>query len=95
MELCGNFLDNVCKVVINRIIVLVMKSDGWLIIKVEDDGFGIFDDKKVFLLEWGIWFDIYIEGYGIGMVLVVDLVLIYEGRMFIEDSLFGGVCIVI
>lgn len=95
MELCGNLLDNACKAATNRIIVSASKRAGWLTIKVEDDGPGIPDDKKVLLLERGTRLDTYTEGHGIGMALAADLVSIYEGRMLIEDSSLGGARIVI
>jgi len=95
MELCGNLLDNACKAANNSVIVAIEKSAGWLTIKVEDDGPGIPDDKKVLLLERGTRLDTYTEGHGIGMALAADLVSIYEGRMLIEDSSLGGARIVI
>ena len=95
MELCGNLLDNACKAAQDRIIISAETSEGWLTINVEDDGPGIPDDKKVFLLERGARLDTYTEGHGIGMALATDLVSIYEGRMLIKDSALGGARIVI
>lgn len=95
MELCGNLLDNACKAAKNRIIVSAETKNGWLTIKVEDDGPGIPDDKKLHLLERGTRLDAYTEGQGIGMALTADLVSIYEGRMQIEDSALGGACIIL
>ena len=95
MELCGNLLDNACKAAREKVVVYAETSQGWLTIKVEDDGPGIPDDKKVLLLERGTRLDTYTEGHGIGMALATDLVSIYEGRMLIKDSALGGARIVI
>lgn len=44
------------------------------------------------LLICGIWFDIYESGYGVGMVIVLDLVNLYNGILIIWDvEKLGGV----
>ena len=95
MELCGNLLDNACKAAKRNVIVYGEINEKWLILKVDDDGPGIPNDKKAFLLERGARLDTYAEGHGIGMALAADLVSIYEGRMHIEDSTLGGASIII
>jgi two-component system sensor histidine kinase PhoQ len=95
MELCGNILDNACKAANSTISVSAKTDSNWLIIRFDDDGPGIPEDKKVILLERGKRLDTYTEGHGIGMALVADLVSIYEGRMKIEDSVLGGASVTV
>lgn len=95
LELCGNLLDNACKAAQSQIRVQVTSDCNWLTLSVDDDGPGIADDKKQFLLERGTRLDTYTEGQGIGLALVSDLVSIYEGKLRIEDSVLGGARIII
>jgi two-component system sensor histidine kinase PhoQ len=95
LELCGNLLDNACKAAQSRIRVQVTSDTNWLTLSFDNDGPGIADDKKHFLLERGTRLDTYTEGQGIGLALVSDLVSIYEGKLRIEDSDLGGARIII
>lgn len=95
MEMLGNLLDNACKAA-NGIVQLTLKQEGeWHQIIVEDDGPGIPHAQKSVLLERGKRLDTYIEGQGIGMAVVSDLVAIYEGRLEIENSPLGGAKVIL
>ncbi|MBU2977473.1 ATP-binding protein [Alteromonas sp. C1M14] len=90
MEMLGNILDNACKAANNQVRITLSGSQTWSYISVDDDGPGIPAHLKTQLLARGARLDTYVEGQGIGMAVVSDLIAIYEGRLEISDSELGG-----
>ncbi len=92
MELLGNLMDNACKWCDSKVKVSVFVTGGsMLTILVEDDGHGIAEEEREAILKRGVRGDSQIEGHGIGMAVVRNLVEeVYKGKLTIEKSILGG-----
>lgn len=86
LEILGNLIDNACKAAKSRIIVNADITQGELVIKVADDGVGIKASEKQNIMERGMRADTYQKGYGIGLAIVRDIVMSYNGTISIERS---------
>lgn len=93
MELLGNVLDNAYKAADSRVVITILQAPLFSQVTIEDDGPGIAQSQREALLTRGQRLDTYTEGQGIGMAVVADLIEIYEGQLFIDDSPSGGACI--
>lgn len=98
LEVLGNVLDNAFKYG-NKSIRAKVKSIGddgsGLEIIIEDDGPGISGDKQEFVLQRGARADTLVQGQGIGLAVVTDIVKSYGGTIKVESSELGGASIVI
>ncbi|MFK8068886.1 MAG: ATP-binding protein [Gammaproteobacteria bacterium] len=91
MELLGNLMDNACKWCQTTVRVSSFGKDNLLTILIEDDGKGIAEDEREAILKRGIRGDSQVEGHGIGMAVVRNLVEeVYEGTLMIGKSDLGG-----
>jgi two-component system sensor histidine kinase PhoQ len=62
-----------------------------LLLSVEDDGPGIDDDKIEKVLQRGVRGDERVQGHGIGLSIVQDIVRAYHGELTVDRSEeFGG-----
>ena len=82
-EIFGNLLDNASKWCQQRVKVMlsVAKEPGELLLLIEDDGPGIPLHKIDMVLQRGIRADENIQGHGIGMAVVNDLVKLLGGSL--------------
>ncbi len=100
MEMLGNLLDNACKWASKSVMLKVYsgtidgeRSIGLLI---EDDGPGIPDQRLQQVLKRGGRLDSNVEGQGIGLAVVRDLVEeLYLGRLTFQQKQNGGTSILI
>lgn len=95
LELLGNLLDNAFKYGKTRVQVSaredsVGNAPAGLQIVVEDDGPGIDPGQWPRLLERGVRGDERVEGHGLGLAIVVELVTAYGGTIDIAHSELGG-----
>ncbi|CAM5205376.1 ATP-binding protein [Alishewanella longhuensis] len=88
MEILGNLLDNACKACDKKVRVKVEQHPFTLI--VEDDGPGIPVNQRQELFERGTRLDTYVDGHGVGLSIVAELVNSYSGTISITDSELGG-----
>jgi two-component system sensor histidine kinase PhoQ len=97
LELMGNLLENAFKWAGHRVLLVVKmqpqsgrKRPGlWL--SVEDDGPGIAADKIEKVLQRGVRGDERVQGHGIGLSIVQDIVHAYQGELVVDRSPeFGG-----
>jgi two-component system sensor histidine kinase PhoQ len=98
LELMGNLLDNAFKYGKNRVRVASGKlrpsaSRPGLWLRVEDDGPGIDESKWKHLLQRGSRGDEQVEGHGLGLAIVMELVTAYRGEVAIGHSELGGAMI--
>lgn len=99
MELLGNLLENAFKWA-ERSVLLTVRRTGpvtarrrGLEIVVEDDGPGIPEDQVARLLERGQRGDERVQGHGIGLAIVRDIVRAYRGELHVGRSgNLGGAC---
>ncbi len=95
LEVAGNLLDNACKYGNGRIRVSALALDqsdarAGIVFTVEDDGPGIATDKREQLLQRGVRGDERVEGHGLGLAIVLEIVSAYNGDITIDDSDLGG-----
>ncbi|WP_243649158.1 ATP-binding protein [Luteibacter rhizovicinus] len=91
LELMGNLVENAFKWAQHRVL-LTARSLGTgagrrgLLLIVEDDGPGIADDKIGRVLQRGVRGDERVQGHGIGLSIVQDIVKAYQGEMQVDRS---------
>lgn len=98
LELLGNMLDNAFKYGASRVRISggAVPNEGsrpgiWL--TVEDDGPGIEAHRREKLLQRGVRGDERVEGHGLGLALVLELVTAYGGEVAIGQSGLGGAAV--
>jgi two-component system sensor histidine kinase PhoQ len=98
-ELLGNFLENAFKWAAARVLLTVKpvfepgaKRPG-LMVRIEDDGPGIANDDIPKILQRGVRGDERVQGHGIGMAIVQDIIHSYNGELTVTRSAeLGGAC---
>jgi two-component system sensor histidine kinase PhoQ len=95
LELMGNLLDNAFKYGKSRVRVSggsvgpgATRPGLWL--SIEDDGPGIRETEWARLLQRGSRGDERVEGHGLGLAIVMELVTAYRGEIEIGHSSLGG-----
>jgi two-component system sensor histidine kinase PhoQ len=96
-ELLGNLLENAFKWAKRKVALQVSvlpapagKRSG-VVFAVEDDGPGIPEDQVDRLLQRGVRGDERVQGHGIGLSIVQDIVAAYQGALSVERSVeLGG-----
>ena len=95
LELMGNLLDNAFKYGENQLRVSAgvigqgaARPGLWL--RVEDDGPGISESQWQLLMQRGVRGDERVEGHGLGLAIVMELVAAYGGEVSIGRSDLGG-----
>jgi two-component system sensor histidine kinase PhoQ len=89
LEVLGNVIDNGFKYGKSMVAVTIAEVAGTpysLSICVEDDGEGIPEDKRDFVLQRGARADTLRQGQGIGLAVVADIVSSYGGEVLISTS---------
>lgn len=98
LELLGNVIDNAFKYGERRVRITTARAGlGARAIRliVEDDGKGIAAEKKEFVLQRGARADTLVQGQGIGLAVVTDIIKSYGGDIQVQDSALGGASIII
>jgi two-component system sensor histidine kinase PhoQ len=90
LELLGNLLENAYRLCVSQIRVSVRNLPQGYELVVEDDGPGVPERQRDFILQRGMRLDVQNPGQGIGLAVVLDIVESYSGELFIERSELGG-----
>ena len=95
LELMGNLLDNAFKYGKSQVRVSGEALDPdsprpGLQLRIEDDGPGIDESQWEALLQRGSRGDEQVEGHGLGLAIVLELVTAYGGEVSIGHSKIGG-----
>ena len=95
LELAGNLLDNACKYGDGQVRLSAQAIDetdsrAGLSLEVEDNGPGIADDQREQLLQRGVRGDERVDGHGLGLAIVLEIVGAYNGEIAIGHSQLGG-----
>lgn len=91
-ELLGNLLENAFKWARSRVLLTVARepapggSRGRLLLAVDDDGPGIPPDKIAGVLQRGVRGDERVQGHGIGLSIVQDIIQGYGGEFRVVRS---------
>ena len=92
LELLGNLLENAFKWARQRVLLTARarpgrdKRRGGLELVIEDDGPGIEDSQVEHLLQRGVRGDERVQGHGLGLAIVLDLVRAYRGSLEVKRS---------
>lgn len=92
LELLGNLLENAFKWAQRRVLLTAQAQPAGtgrragLLVMVDDDGPGIPDDKVEHLLQRGVRGDERVQGHGIGLAIVQDILKAYRGELVVERS---------
>jgi len=89
-EILGNLVDNACKWCRNLVRISVSNVDGYLRLRIEDDGPGISDADAARVFLRGTRTDESVPGYGIGLAVVREIVEAYGGTASVGTSELGG-----
>lgn len=96
-ELLGNLLENAFKWADARVLLTVAEGETapgrrpGLAIAVEDDGPGIAEERIAHVLQRGVRGDERVQGHGIGLSIVQDIVRSYRGELRVDRSVeLGG-----
>ncbi|MCB1866290.1 MAG: GHKL domain-containing protein [Chromatiales bacterium] len=81
MEIFGNLLDNACKWARREIRVAATVRSDMIVVTVADDGPGIAEPAREAVLERGVRADERVDGQGIGLAVVRELVAAYGGAL--------------
>ncbi len=96
MEVLGNLMDNAFKWCDGRVEVVVRQVPApgrrrpGLVVEVADDGSGIDAQAAERMTERGVRGDERIDGHGIGLSIVRDIVSLYGGELDIGRAALGG-----
>jgi signal transduction histidine kinase len=93
LELLGNLLDNACKWADSEVALSITRTPQGFILKVEDDGPGIEAERRDAVLSRGTRLDEQVAGHGLGLGIVRDIVEAWSGRLSLNDSPLGGLCV--
>jgi two-component system sensor histidine kinase PhoQ len=91
-ELLGNLLENAYKYGEKRVKVTISCVLDDILITIEDDGFGIPTSAQREVIKRGHRMDSQVEGHGLGLAIVSDIVNAYAGSMDLTQSDLGGAC---
>ena len=91
-ELMGNLLENAFKWARSRVLLTATPTKtvgnrrAGLLLAVDDDGPGIAEEDVVHVLQRGVRGDERVQGHGIGLAIVQDLVRGYRGELQVQRS---------
>jgi len=91
MELLGNLLENAFKWARRSVLLTARPIAGGttragLDLVIEDDGPGIAEDKVELMLQRGVRGDERVQGHGIGLSIVQDILKAYHGELHVDRS---------
>jgi two-component system sensor histidine kinase PhoQ len=92
-ELLGNLIDNAYKYCQQQVRIRVQNFDKNLQIVIDDDGPGIAEKDRHWVLERGARADTRETGQGIGLAVALDIISSYGGELKVENSALGGASI--
>ena len=95
LELLGNLLDNACKWAKQNVVLGIEQHANDFIVTVDDDGPGIAPELREQVLHRGTRIDEQIQGHGLGLGIVRDIVEHCKGELQLQESPLGGLRVVI
>lgn len=90
LELLGNLLDNACKWADSEVRLGIAPTSEGYRLWVDDDGPGIPESQRLQVLERGSRLDEQVDGHGLGLGIVRDIVEAWGGRLALLESALGG-----
>ncbi len=94
LELLGNLMDNACKWAKSTVEITIEQQENLLNITISDDGQGIAEEALTKIQARGVRLDESIDGHGLGLGIVSDIVEFYQGEItFRLSSKLSGLCV--
>lgn len=90
LELLGNLLDNACKWAQQNVQLTIALQAGYYQLLIDDDGPGIAPEQRQQVLERGARLDEQVQGHGLGLGIVRDIVEHCGGTLTLAQSPLGG-----
>ena len=90
LELLGNLLDNACKWADSEVWLAIAQTTEGYRLWVDDDGPGIPESARQSVLERGSRLDEQVDGHGLGLGIVRDIVDAWGGQLTLQESPQGG-----
>lgn len=90
LELLGNLLDNACKWADSEVQLSIEEHSECYLLVIDDDGPGIPASDRQQVLERGSRLDEQVDGHGLGLGIVRDIIEVWSGQMTLQDSPLGG-----
>ncbi|UVL63440.1 sensor histidine kinase [Pseudomonas sp. B21-032] len=90
LELLGNLLDNACKWADSEVQLSIEEQPQRYCLWIDDDGPGIPQAAREQVLERGTRLDEQVDGHGLGLGIVRDIVEAWGGQMRLLESPLGG-----
>lgn len=90
LELLGNLLDNACKWAAGQVRLSIARDERGYVLDVDDDGPGIPADRREQALARGGRLDENVQGHGLGLSIVGDIVAAWQGDWELAQSPLGG-----
>lgn len=90
LELLGNLLDNACKWADSEVRLGILPTDEGFQLWVDDDGPGVPEASRQQVLERGSRLDEQVDGHGLGLGIVRDIVDAWGGHLTLHQSPLGG-----
>ena len=95
LELLGNLLDNACKWADAQVCLTIVEHEHGYSVWVDDDGPGIPEDARQAVLDRGSRLDEQVDGHGLGLGIVRDIVESWSARLSLSESPLGGLRVTI
>lgn len=95
LELLGNLLDNACKWAQQKVQISIALEQQAYRIVIDDDGPGIAPELRAQVLNRGARIDEQVQGHGLGLGIVRDIVDHCRGELVLETSPLGGLRVLI
>lgn len=89
-EVAGNIIENGYKYGRRHVHVKATNAGATLRLVVEDDGPGISPEQVERVMERGMRADESVPGEGIGLAVVREIAALYQGRLDVSESRWGG-----
>jgi signal transduction histidine kinase len=86
LELVGNLLDNACKWAESEVHCRLDREAEGLLLRVDDDGPGCSDAELAAIGERGVRVDERMDGHGLGLSIVREILDLYHGRLTLGRS---------
>jgi len=95
LELLGNLLDNACKWADSEVRLGIASDAEGYRLWVDDDGPGVPEGQRQQVLERGSRLDEQVDGHGLGLGIVRDIVEAWGGQLALSESPQGGLRVII
>lgn len=94
-EIVGALAENASRHARRQVVISASESDDAMILRIDDDGPGMDDDRAALAMTRGVRLDESGAGHGMGLAIVRDLVQATNGEFQLERSPLGGLAAIV